>query len=276
MAADRVEVTSRTSALGEIVSGGRLVDCEGRTLAGFQQTYQLWRGSRVLLIQIELDPQEEPRRDPWNSYYACRFAWADVGADLFRSVHLSHRPTGARRFEAPHYVEIQMPGIRTAILTGGLPYHRRVGYRMLDSLLIVRGETMRRFRLGIGIDVSHPLQEALSLLTPQTFLSETAPPPAPNQCSWLFHLDAKNVTATHWEPIVEDGRATGFRARILETAGRSGRVGLRCFRPVARARQVDFRGQPLGDCQVAEGQIQIDIGAHEWVEVEARWNRNDG
>ena len=45
-----VELTCAGSPLGEIVTRGRLVDPEGKRLAGFRQTYQLWRGSPVLLI----------------------------------------------------------------------------------------------------------------------------------------------------------------------------------------------------------------------------------
>ena len=54
----------------------------------------------------------------------------------------------------------------TTILTAGLPYHRRHGMRKLDSLLLVRGETARRFRLGIGIDLPQPMAAALDFAAP--------------------------------------------------------------------------------------------------------------
>ena len=82
MAADSVETTIATTTLGEIVTRGRLLDLNGNRLAGFVQTYRLWRGSRVLHVEVELDPAEEPRADPWNSYYCCRFAWPDELAEL--------------------------------------------------------------------------------------------------------------------------------------------------------------------------------------------------
>jgi alpha-mannosidase len=271
MAADSVEVTAVSTALGEVTTRGRLLDREGQQLSGFRQTYRIWRGSRVIRLEVELDPQEEPRADPANSYIAARFAWADESADVYRSLGQTRQPAGQRRFEAPHYVEIAHGESSTTILTGGLPFHRRVGMRMLDSLLIVRGERERTFQLGIGIDVAHPIHEAMSLLAPETTVYETAAPPAPNTSSWLFHIDARNVVATHWEPLITEGRVEGFRVRLLETAGRPARAALSSFRNVCKARQVNFLGEPLADCPLEDGKIRLELTAHEWVEIEARW-----
>ena len=271
MAADSVEVTVASGALGEIVCHGRLLEPDGKALAGFRQTYRLWRGSRVLQVDIELETHQEPLADPWNSYFACRFAWADPGANLLRSVGLTRQPTSEKRFEAPLFVEVDMPDMSTALLTGGLPYHRRVGHRMLDSLLVVRGESARRFRLGIGIDVPHPVQEALTLITPDTLLFEDAPPTAPHNTGWLFHIDAKNIVATHWQPQIDANTVVGFRVRLRETAGHSGPVAIQSFRPIAEARRLDFLGGTLGECEVADGTIQLLMQAGEWVEVEGRW-----
>ena len=79
--------------------------------------------------------------DPWNSYYAARFAWPDETADLWRGVGLARQKTDAARLEAPEYLEIDNGSGRLTIFTGGLPYHRRSDPRMLDTLLVVRGET---------------------------------------------------------------------------------------------------------------------------------------
>ena len=40
-------------------------------------------------VEIELDDIEEPRTDPWNSYYAARFAWPSETAELWRGVGLA-------------------------------------------------------------------------------------------------------------------------------------------------------------------------------------------
>jgi alpha-mannosidase len=271
MVAQSVEVTASGPALGEIVTSGELRDPEGKRLAGYRQTYQLWRGSQVLLVQVELDVAEEPRVDPWNSYYAARFAWADETAELRRSVSWGGHATQAKRLESPLYVEMQTEKTRTAVLCGGLPYHRRVGDRMLDTLLVVRCETARRFRLGIGLDLSYPLPAALELLNPPLVVDDVGVSPKPAASSWLFHLDAKNIVATHWSPLVEEGRVAGFVVRLLETEGRAGRAKLRSFRPVARARQTDLRGETLADLRTEEDAVQLDFTAHEWLQIEARW-----
>jgi hypothetical protein len=59
--------------------------------------------------------------------------------------------------------------------------------------------------------------------------------------------------------------------RMLETAGRAGRVQLRAFRPLASARQTDYLGQTLADLTVDEDRVHVDVSANEWVELEARW-----
>lgn len=271
MKADEVTVTLATPAVGEIVARGQLLDREGKRLAGFCQKYQLWRGSRVLRIEVELDPDEEPRADPWNSYYAARFAWGDEMADLWRTVNEARQPVGGKRFEAPHYVEIEGDKTRTSILTGGLPFHRRQGGDMLDSLLVVRGEQARKFQLGIGIDLTHPMQEALGVLTPPMVVKKTAAPPSPSNSSWLFHIDVKNVVATHWEPLISDANVAGYRVRLVETEGRTARVGLGSFRPAANARQLDFQGQTLCECKVEDGRVRFEMTGHEWVEVEVKY-----
>ena len=271
MVADAVETIQATETLGEIVARGRLLDRQGRMLAEFRQTYRLWRGSRVLLLDVELEPEHSCVSDPWNCYYAVRFAWANEAADLYRSLNGTRQTVKGKRFEAPLYVEIDDAASRTAILTGGLPFHRRCGYRMLDTLLIVSGERCRRFQLGIGVELKNPLPEALSLLAPPPALLESAPPPRPSNSGWLFHVDARNVVATHWEAIFEAGRTVGFRVRLLETLGRQAKAHVQCFRPLVEARKVNFQGETLRACPVDDGAIRLELTAYEWAELEARW-----
>ena len=271
MAIDDLQITCSTGTLGEITTRGRLMHPEGRVVATYIQRYRLWHDSRVLWIDAELDPKEELRADPWNSYFASRFAWPNEGSELHRSVQHGRQKTDAKRIEAPLYVDIQEDNSRTSLLMGGLPYHRRIGLRMLDTLLLVKGESARKFRLGIGIDLPATLPAAQELVLPNTTLFQTAPPPTPVRSGWLFRSDAKNILATHWEPLVEDNRMVGFRARLLETEGTAGRVNLRCFRAVESARLLDFQNLPTGDLVATEDRIQLDFAAHEWVQVEARW-----
>ncbi len=270
MAADAVEVVAAGPAWSELDCRGRLLDLDGRRLAGYRQRVRLTRGSRVVELEIELDIDDTPRADPWNSYYAARFAWGDETAKLYRSVAGTIQPTEAKRLEAPHLVELRAEKTRAAVLTCGLPYHHRIGDRMLDTLLVVRGETQRQFRLGIGVGLPQPMTQALELLDPLAVVTNAAMP-ATGATGWLFHIDVRSAVATHWEAIDEHDRNVGFRVRLLETAGRAGRVTLRAFKPVGSARQIDFLGQTLVELTVEEDRLYVDFAAYEWIELEARW-----
>jgi alpha-mannosidase len=270
-------VTASCAAFGEIVSSGALVDAGGRQLAKFRQTTSVWAGSPLIHVIIELSDVEEPRADPWNSYYAARFAWHDENAQLWRGVSSVRQKTRAGRLEAPEFVEIDNSSGTLTILTGGLPYHRRSDPRMLDSLLVVRGETARRFELGIGVNLPHSAAAAMDLIAPRAVHFETAPP-ATNVTGWFFHAGAKNVVATHWRPLVGDAAlpaarqtVAGFAARLLEIDGQAGRLPLRAYRRLASARQVDFLGETILELSVDDDKIMLDFGAHEFIELEARW-----
>jgi alpha-mannosidase len=271
MAADSLETTIATTTLGEIVARGRLLDQDGHRLAGFTQRYRLWRGSRVLFVEVELEPGEEPKADPWNSYYCVRLAWADELAELFRTQGQTRQAVTEKRFESSHYVDLASEKHNTTLLTGGLTFHRRHADSMLDTLLITRGESGRRFRFGIGVDLAHPLHEAIGLLAPPLVVPD-CPQPASGNSGWLVHLSSRNVIATSLAPLTEDSRVIGFRARLLETTGRPANLVLTAFRNIQSASTVDFLGQPIADCPIDDGKIKLDLAAHEWVEVVARWS----
>lgn len=270
MAADAVETTIATTTLGEITTRGRLLDHEGRLLARFVQRYRLWRGSRVLHLDIELEPQEELKPDPWNSYYCCRFAWPDELAELYRALHQTRQPASEKRLTTPHYVDISDGQSCVTLLTGGLPFHQRTQERFLDTLLIARGERQRHFEFGIGIDLPHPIHEAISLLAPPLVLPDQ-PRPASGASGWLVHIAPRQVIATGIEPWGQQGRCQGLTVRLLETAGRPAKVTLSLFRPIVQAELIDFLGHSLGDVTVVDGKAQLDLAAHEWVQVQVRW-----
>jgi alpha-mannosidase len=140
---------------------------------------------------------------------------------------------------------------------------------MLDSILVVRGEQRRTFRFGIGIDLKQPLHDALGLLTPEMICYQQALPTSPHNSGWLFHVDARNVIATAWEPLNTETGALGFRVRLIESAGRSVTATLSAFRPIQSARRVDFLGQDAAECTLDEGRVQLQFDAHQWIELEA-------
>ena len=142
---------------------------------------------------------------------------------------------------------------------------------MLDSLLVVRGESCRTFRLGIGLDLPQSFAQSMAWMADVPVRFENAAPPRGNTSSWLFHLNARNVVATSWKPLVESGECVGLVVRLLETSGRPGKVRLAAFRSLLSAEQRDFKGESLGSCRIDEGRAVVEMAAAEWLEVEARW-----
>src|SRR5207253_11369688 len=129
----------------------------------------------------------------------------------------------------------------------------------------------RKFKLGVGIDLPHPLHEAMSLLAPPLAVPLAAAPPKSGNSGWLLHVDSRNVITTHLSPIFDAGRVVGFRARLLETAGRAVARGISAFRAISKAKTVDFRGENIRECTIEGGKAKLNMSAHEWVELEAYW-----
>ena len=269
MVADSVAATIASTALGEFVVKGKLVAEKKIVLAEFKMTYRLWRGSRVAEIDVEIDPQRDLLSDPWNSYFGIRFAWNDESADLWRSVQQSRQRVAHNRFESAHYLELETPNHRTTIFSGGLTFFHQRGLRMIDLPLITRGENARKFTFGIGIDVTHPMHQAMAMLAPPVTIKTTGKP-KPDHC-WLFHIDSKNVIATWWEPIEKENRAVGFRVRLLETMGRNSTFQLSAFRPLKSAQRINFLGEAKHDCEIVDDKFSYDLAAHQYVEIEAFW-----
>ncbi len=270
MVAESSRVVHSDTLLGRIETTGRLVNDKGHTLAQFQQTYQLVRGSRVLEIEIEIHPEVVPDGDPWENYYACRFAWSNEASDLARSLADGRRGTKARRLESPLFVQIDDGHQNTVIVTGGIAFHRYVGTRMLDTLLIVRKENQRKFRLGIAIDPKQAFREAIGFLSP-TIIAPDRGYPLPSESAWLFHVDARNVMVNEWLPIWEEDRLAGVRMRLVESDGRSGPVLIRSFRPIKEARKVDGAGQTVQRCDIDQDGIRLTLASHEITEIEAKF-----
>lgn len=278
MRANSIEVETNNPAVGQVVSRGRLLGSDERELARFEQVVRVARGSRIAELSIRLELEKELAAAPWRSYYACRWAWATEDAELRRSVTGTSQPTTAQRIEAPHFVEIRDHRSRTALLMGGLPYHVRSGDRMLDTLLVVRGERQRQFSLGIGVELPCAESAALVVLGAGPLAVPGLPSPPGHPSGWLFWFDAARLVATHWEPIrrpagegADTSRAVGFRVRILETEGKPGRARLHAFRPIGAARQVDLLGQPLAELRLIDDAVSFDFGAYEWLELEVEW-----
>ena len=209
-----IEATCTGPTLGEVVTTGEIVDQKDESpLAFFKQTTRVWRHRPVVEVEIELDLQKVPDADPWTNYYALRFAWNDSAAALTRSVQDFAFGFRGERFDSPDYLEIAEGDLRTTLLFHGLPFHRKTGMRMLDTLLITAGESQRSFKFDIAIDQSYPLVAARDAMTPVLIIPTEAGPPRTGAQGWFFHLAAKNVQTLkhprHPRRIPSRGRRRG-------------------------------------------------------------------
>lgn len=281
-------ITCAGPALGEIVTTGSIVDQKtNQTLATYEQTVRVWRGRKVVEIESVLTPTKLPDAEPWHNYYTSRWAWNDETASLTRSVMLgAHEVVDQERIESPHYLEIATTDQRTTILPHGLPFHRKTGYRMLDTILITQREEQRRFKFTIAIDEQFPMQAALDAMVPPVVIPTMSGPPRSGSAGWFFHLNTRGVQILSIlpllpEPVESDDMSVpggsaapagnGCTVRMIETEGRPMRVKLRCVRTPVSARQRSFVGRTVVDLTIQDDAVIVDFTGHEIVDVEMRF-----
>jgi hypothetical protein len=141
---------------------------------------------------------------------------------------------------------------------------------MLDTLLIVQGETERQFHLGIGVDLKQPVREALGMVLPSIVIDDLSGI-AESRSAWLAHLNARNAILTGCEPQWDQDQVVGVRFQVAEIDGRSTSVALRTFLPVRSARKVDALSQTVSPCDVSEEEVRFALAAHEITEIETRF-----
>ncbi len=277
MRCDRFDVDYGGPALVQATATGSLIHPQqGKRLASFVQRYRLWTGRPILEIEVtlaDLDPawlEQAAQADPWSVYLACRWAWPDPNSMLRRTIFWSPELTEAERPETPDALDISTRTQRTAMLFGGLPYHRKHGSRMLDTLLVAGKESTRSFTLGVVLDLEHPFHAAQDLLAPALVVPVEDGPPSIGASGWLARVDHKGVAVSHVEFVKEtsDGRGWGLIFHLLETAGQSARCRLRLFRRPTWARQADFLGETIVDLSIDDDAVSIDLTPHELARVE--------
>ena len=130
---------------------------------------------------------------------------------------------------------------------------------------MVRGETARRFRLGIGIDVAQPMAAALDFAAPRRW-SRWRRGPGTTPAGFSIST-RRSAIATHWEADLESGSVSGFRVRLLETEGRQAALGLRSFRTIQSAQKAGGGDRPPIDLDIEGDRVTVPLRPYEWAEV---------
>lgn len=281
MAADRFVPESTGPLTGRLRVEGRMVHPEGRTAARFTIRYTIRRAAQVVEIEAELHPETIPWQagpdtggsDPWDAYFCVRSAWSDETFTLYGGVHDGHHPIDSevKLLQLPEFVDLRNETDALTFLTPGLPYHRRIGLRRLDTLLIAGNESARRFRYGFGLDLEEPIDGALAFrLDGETEIGNWAlPSTAPKHpSSWLLLIGARNVISLRWE-VKEDPKGTlRLRTVLLETEGRTAVFRLRACRPVRRALRRDLQNQETGELELVDGEVRLRMHGREILPIE--------
>ena len=91
---------------------------------------------------------------------------------------------------------------------------------------------------------------------------------------WFFHFSADNVALVSISPDDSAAGETGelgVRLRVQELEGRRTRGVLRCFRQVESAQLVDWRQPPLPALSMRDGDIELELGGYQLVELMITW-----
>lgn len=256
------EVTQSGSALGEIVSKGRLLNEQNEELATFRVRLRSWLSRPVLDLRVEIEPAHLPTGYPWHAYYGVRFAWRDERAAIMRGVNGLAAVSGHTRPVSPDFVEVRLGRMGTTILTGGLPFVQRHGNRMLDAILIPEGETVRSFDLGLALDRDYPMQAAVGMVSPIAMVPTTKGPPHIGPSGWLFQIDTPNLLLHEMRPVADGSRA--FIATLQETTGsHGGTAELRCVRDPVSASFVDGDDHATSGLTIEGDAVRLEYAAGE-------------
>ncbi len=257
-----VKVTNNGSALGEIVSEGRIFNEQNEELAGFRLRLRAWLSRPVLDVRIEIEPKHAPTGYPWHAYYGARFAWREDRSAIMRGVNGTSMQTSHTRPVSPDFVEVKLGRSGTSILTGGLPFHQKQGIRMLDVILVPEGEQAKVFDLGLALDRDYPMQAAIGMISPLAVVPTTKGPPHIGPTGWLFHVDSPNLLLLNLRPTSDGARS--FIATFLETSGvHGGSAEMRCICDPSGATLIDGDEHPTTSLAVVGDAVRMEFAAGE-------------
>lgn len=257
-AADKITALSSGPATGKIRIDGRAMAPNGEVAATFTQILTIRRESRIIEVEAEITPKIAPEGGPWESYFGCRFAWKDGLADLLGGVGATLIWTGRDYLQAPECVDVRSePKIGITVLSAGLPYFKRISDTRLDAILIPPGETKRRFRFGIGVDLDDPQRDAAAFADVAPFVLPDVPRPK-RLASPPFASSEENVQILDWRPLFDkprdanaaarlNGEFVGVRLVLLETKSAATETTIKSILPLERVESLDFTGEILSE-----------------------------
>lgn len=247
MQCDHLKVLTSTASLGCVEATGTLrrrregkgqPGGDDQLLARFRLRYSLERGSRFLRVDGQIEPEVAIQGDPWLHYLGVRTAVASESPICRTLVRDKLHRARSRRMVAPLGLLLDEAERQTLVCGEGLAFHRRVGERFLDTLVVVEGESRTDFTLHYGFDVPSAVAASRGRITPPVEVVVTPKSGTP-EIGWMLHLAPKDLLLSGLTVRERsDGRLAAL-IRIIQTQPQACKVKLRCFRNVAAAVLLD-------------------------------------
>ncbi len=238
MVADQVRVVSSSESAGEIEARGKLLDADSKVIAAYSLVYRLSRGSRQIQVSGSLTSESEFQGDPWRNYLGLRVAVSSEAAIVRLLVRDKIHRSRSQRMVSPLGLVIDEAERQTLISTAGLAFHRKVGDRFIDTLLVVEGEACEIFKLSYGFDVPAPVATAKAFITGSLQVPVEKPQSLPPR-GWIAFASPPDVMITHLQIRQrEDGRLAAT-IRAIQTRSQSANITLRFCRDVQFASILD-------------------------------------
>ena len=241
MHCDELRVASSTPSSGCIEASGTIRSEKGASdlvLATFRLRYTLERGSRFLRVDGEIEPKSPIVGAPWNHYFGIRTAYASEAPICRTLIRDKLHRAKTRRMVAPLGVVVDEADRQTLLCGEGLAFHRREGERFLDTLVLVQGETCKKFTMHYGFDVPAPVASARARMAPPVDLSVNPTPSAP-EIGWILHASPKDLLVSRLAVEQRSDGRLAARIRVIQTQPQACKAKLRFLRNVDTAILVD-------------------------------------
>ena len=269
---EKCEIVQQNKCLATVRTWVKLVEeTDGNEVARASQSVTISRLSRHLDFQVNIESIEDLSGPVWNNYFGSRLAFPNRDLTWHRGDQEFRVSLNQEKVVAPQYVEILDPGIsKVSLLSAGIPFHRKIDDRKLDSLLVVDGESSRHFEFAISIDSPTSLAAAIAYLSPTLLLPADSRYARRN--GWIFSINCKNVVVTYLRPKYgEGGNANGIAVRLLETEKRSGELRIRFPFELISANRTNFRGEKLNELDFEGDCVTCNYCEHQFFQLECSW-----
>ena len=225
-----------------------ILRCIGRFVIGqkdfahLETTFTLDRGSRTLrvagrwtsmdwpLIDARVGPQNEGSSFP--RYLGLRVAMPDESASVRFWVRDKFHRHAKRTVTAPGGYWIDDGQRQTVVCGEGLPVHRRIGNRFIDTPVASVGDGEATFSLTLGFDVPHAAAMVQDAVCDPVSV-RVAGDNAASSRGFLLRVRGREVTLLGIEPVAD--QKDQFDLKLLQTKSKSVTAKIDVCRDVEKA-----------------------------------------